>query len=223
MESSSDNVVVDDKNNNINNDNDDNESAEDRLNYLRERGVEISTHEERAAAKKSNANVVAPIFEQLAKLSVNDDDDDDDDGSDGSIKFVLIPHDDSKPMRTVKLPSTFTNDHGSRSGDLITTFVKPYFADRRSVDASILQQTATKHFSSGTIQGVGSSDGGGIDMSKISPSAMNAVAAEGSVEVSFVCFVLFVCEDLNVCVFKVFALKFRKELYYDIIAHIKCA
>jgi hypothetical protein len=189
MENNSDNVVVDDKNknNNINNDNDndndDNESAEDRLNYLRERGVEISTHEERAAAKKANANVVAPIFEQLAKLSVNDDDDDD--GSDGSIKFVLIPHDDSKPMITVKLPSTFTNNHGSRSGDLITTFVKPYFADRRSVDANILQQTATKHFSSGTIQGVGGSDGGGIDMSKISPSAMNAVAAEGSVEVSF--------------------------------------
>ena len=167
----SDNVVVVD----------DNESAEDRLNYLRERGVEISTHEERAAAKKSNANTVAPIFEQLAKLCVNDDNDDDD----GSIKFVLIPHDDSKPMKTVKLPATFTNDHGTRSGDLITTFVKPYFADRRSVDANILQQTATKHFSSGTIQGVGGSDGGGgIDMSKISPSAMNAVAAEGSVEVS---------------------------------------
>jgi hypothetical protein len=172
----------DDKhNNNSNNDNNsndnNNESAEDRLNYLRERGVEISTHEERAAAKEANANIVAPIFEQLAKLCVNDDDD----GSDGSIKFVLIPHDESKPMKTVKLPSTFTNDHGTRSGDLITTFVKPYFADRRSVDANILQQTATKHFSSGTIQG---SDGGGIDMSKISPSAMNAVAAEGSVEVS---------------------------------------
>ncbi|OEU11452.1 hypothetical protein FRACYDRAFT_276823 [Fragilariopsis cylindrus CCMP1102] len=86
-------------------------------------------------------------------------------------------------MKTVKLPVTFTNDHGTRSGDLITTFVKPYFADRRSVDANILQQTATKHFSSGgTIQGVGGTDGGGIDMSKISPSAMNAVAAEGSVE-----------------------------------------
>jgi hypothetical protein len=191
-QNNSDNVDDDkNKNNNINDNNDDdndNESAEDRLNYLRERGVEISTHEERAAAKKANANVVAPIFEQLAKLSVNGDDDDDDD-SDGSIKFVLIPHDDSKPIRTVKLPSTFTNDHGSRSGDLISTFVKPYFADRRSVDANILQQTATKHFSSGTIQGVGDSDGGGIDMSKISPSAMNAVAAEGSVEVSY-CVVL---------------------------------
>ena len=179
----------DDKhNNNSNNDNnnnndDSNESAEDRLNYLRERGVEISTHEERAAAKKVNANTVAPIFEQLAKLCVNDDDDgNSDDGSD--IKFVLIPHDESKPMQTIKLPSTFTNDHGTRSGDLITTFVKPYFADRRSVDANILQQTATKHFSSGSIQG--SDGGGGIDMSKISPSAMNAVAAEGSVEVSFV-------------------------------------
>ena len=199
-------VVDDDKNNtnsnndNNNNDDNDNESAEDRLNYLRERGVEISTHEERAAAKKVNANTVAPIFEQLAKLCVNDDDD----GSDGSIKFVLIPHDESKPMKTVKLPSTFTNDHGTRSGDLITTFVKPYFADRRSVDANILQQTATKHFSSGgTIQGVGGTDGGGIDMSKISPSAMNAVAAEGSVEVSFL-----VCSVRTIFLnFKVFALK----------------
>lgn len=157
----------------------DNDNDNDRLNWLKERGVEISTAEERATAQKANEsnNSVAPIFEQLSKLSVNDDDDDDD--GDG-VKFVLIPHDDSKPIRTVKMPSTFSKDH---MGDVIPTFVKPYFADKRSVDSSLLHKQATKHFAAGSIKGVDGSDC--VDMGNISVSAMNAVAAEGSVEVRF--------------------------------------
>jgi len=159
------------KNNGSSSHDDDN----DRLNWLKERGVEISTAEERAKKANESNTGVAPIFEQLSKLSVNDEDDDDNDGE--GIKFVLIPHDDSKPIRTVKMPSTFSKDH---MGDVIPTFVKPYFADKRSVDASLLHKQATKHFAAGSIKDVDGSDC--VDMGNISVSAMNAVAAEGSVE-----------------------------------------
>jgi len=155
------------------------ESDEDRLNYLKDRGVEISTAEEREAARKANASSVAPIFEQLSKLSLGNDNNNNNSDDDGeAIKFVVIPHDESKPMQTVKLPASYLKEH---RGDVIPNFVKPYFAaDKRSVDASLLQAQASKQFASG--QGIKGADGKQVDMSRISTSAMNAVAAEGSVE-----------------------------------------
>jgi len=148
------------------------ETDEDRLNFLLDRGVEISTPEQREAARKANASSVSPIFQQLSK-SIDDTADEDD-----GIKFVLIPHDESKAMITVTLPVSFLKDH---RGDAIPNFVKPYFAaDKRSVDVGLLQAQASKQFSSG--EGIKGADGKPVDMSRISSSAMNAVAAEGSVE-----------------------------------------
>ena len=150
------------------------ESDEDRLNYLLDRGVEISTAEEREAARKANASSVAPIFQQLSKLGQSDSSE----REDGSVQFVLIPHDESKPMSTVNLPASFLKEH---RGDAIPLFVKPYFAaDKRSVDAELLRAQASKQFASG--EGIKGVDGKQVDMSRISTSAMNAVAAEGSVE-----------------------------------------
>jgi hypothetical protein len=147
------------------------ESEEDRLNYLLDRGVEISTPEQREATRKANASSVAPIFQQLSKLSL-------DDSEDGGVQLVWIPQDESKPMATLTLPASFLKDH---RGDAIPEFVKPYFAaNKKSVDASLLQAQASKQFSSG--QGIKGVDGKPVDMSRISTSAMNAVAAEGSVE-----------------------------------------
>mmetsp|Transcript_24585 Transcript_24585/g.57734 ORF Transcript_24585/g.57734 Transcript_24585/m.57734 type:complete len:371 (+) Transcript_24585:137-1249(+) len=149
------------------------ESDEDRLNYLLDRGVKISTPEDREAARKAYASSVAPIFQQLSNASSSEDD-----SEDGSVKLVLIPHDESKAMSTVVLPASFLENH---RGDVIPEFVKPYFAaDKRSVDAALLQTQASKQFASG--EGIKGADGKPVDMSRISTSAMNAVAAEGSVE-----------------------------------------
>mmetsp|Transcript_16758 Transcript_16758/g.41877 ORF Transcript_16758/g.41877 Transcript_16758/m.41877 type:complete len:369 (-) Transcript_16758:492-1598(-) len=146
------------------------ETDEDRLNYLLDRGVEISTPEEREAARRANATSVAPIFQQLFKSGSTKED--------GDVQFVMIPHDESKPMSTITLPASFVQSH---RGDVIPEFVKPYFAaDKSSVDASLLQEQATKQFASG--QGIQGKDGKQVDMSRISTSAMNAVAAQGSVE-----------------------------------------
>lgn len=151
---------------------------EDRLNYLKDRGVEISTPEEREALRKANASSVAPILQQLSNLNLDNTGDDTE-----SIKFVWVPADESKPMKTLLVPSSFLKEN---RGDAIPNFVKPFFAaDKTRVDGSLLQKQATKQFTSG---GQGSSIKGpdgkpvDIDMSKISTSAMNAVAAEGSVE-----------------------------------------
>ena len=174
--------------NNNNSSSDDEAEAEDRLNFLKDRGVEISTPEERAASRKANASSVAPILQQISNLglsssssstSVNENNDDD-------IKFVWIPADESKAMRTLVVPASFLKEN---RGDVIPNFVKPFFgADKTRVDAGLLQQQATKQFSTGGTSNSNSSlkgpDGKPVDMdpSKISASAMNAVAAEGSVE-----------------------------------------
>lgn len=177
-----------------NSDNNDDDTDDDRMNYLKERGVEISTPEERAEARKANSLAIAPIFKQLCKINDdNNNNTDDEDG--GGVKFVFVPHDGTKPIQTVTLPSGMcgtTNHHSdsTRVGDLIPTFVKPYFADKRSIDAALLENQTTKHFAAGNIniQGEGGgnndNDQSSFDTSKISASAMNAVAAEGSVEVS---------------------------------------
>ena len=149
------------------------ESEEDRLNYLLDRGVEISTPEEREAARKANASSVAPIFHQLSRKGQSDGT-----KEEGTVQFVMIPYDESKPMSTVTLPASFVKTH---RGDVIPEFVKPYFAaDKSSVDASLLQEQASKQFASG--QGIKGKDGKQVEMSRISTSAMNAVAAQGSVE-----------------------------------------
>ena len=83
-------------------------------------------------------------------------------------QFALIPHDTSKPIRSVFLPPQPT------AGDNLPNFCKPYFADSNSVDVNLLNQQATKQFSSGQLSG--------MDPSNISASAMNKVAAQGSVE-----------------------------------------
>jgi len=148
------------------------ESDEDRLNWLKDRGVEISTPQEREVARKASATSVAPIFQQLSLSESNND------GKDGELQFVWIPHDESKAMRTVTCPASFLEDH---RGDAIPDFVKPYFgANSRSIDAGLLQAQASKQFATG--QEIKGSDGKPVDMSRISTSAMNAVAAEGSVE-----------------------------------------
>jgi hypothetical protein len=152
-------------------DDDDFRSTQEREQWLRDRGVLIETAEDRKAADDNRLGL-APIFQQLT-LSM----DADDDTSEG-VKFVWVPQDTTKPMATVTMPITSitatTTSIPGAGGDAFPTFLKPYFADRKSIDASLLQDQATKHFAGGDLQQ--------LAQGKISAASMNSVAAQGSVE-----------------------------------------
>lgn len=94
-------------------------------------------------------------------------------------EFVLIPCDGSRKMQTMILPNTTTDSNsGAGSGDRIPAFVKPHFADGRTVDVSLVQEQAQKTIatSSPQIQNLNTKD-------NISAANLNAIAAQGSVEV----------------------------------------
>jgi CS domain len=94
--------------------------------------------------------------------------------TDGSIGFVMIPCDSSKPMRQIFLPPSYSNES---AGDRLPDFVKPYFADRRTVDVSLMKEQAQKTIASSSkqIQSLDTQD-------NISAANLNAIATQGSVE-----------------------------------------
>jgi hypothetical protein len=93
-------------------------------------------------------------------------------GHGNAIPFVFCPCDDTKPLQTVYLPASVAEE---APGDALPNYVKPYFAsDRNTIDASMLKEQATKHFAGGDLAQLAET--------KLSPAAMNAVAAQGSVE-----------------------------------------
>jgi hypothetical protein len=110
-------------------------------------------------------------------LTLSIDNNDNNDTSEG-VKFVWVPQDTTKPMATVTMPTSMptatATDTATIGGDAFPTFLKPYFADRKSIDASLLQDSATKHFAGGDLQE--------LAQGKISAASMNSVAAQGSVE-----------------------------------------
>ncbi|GMH92114.1 hypothetical protein TrST_g11947 [Triparma strigata] len=139
------------------------ETAESRLEYLKSRGVEVETVEDRKAMmNEERTGGVAEVVRQLMSSKETDE-------KVEGTEFAFVPHDTSKPIRSVFLPSVATG-----SGDKLPAFVKPYFADSNSIDVNLLNEQATKQFSSGQLKG--------MDPSNISASAMNRVAAQGSVE-----------------------------------------
>eukprot|EP00934_Nitzschia_sp_Nitz4_P004854 Nitzschia sp. Nitz4//scaffold351_size16537//459//7245//NITZ4_008851-RA/size16537-augustus-gene-0.0-mRNA-1//1//CDS//3329548881//4844//frame0 len=143
---------------------DENMTPQEREDWLRSRGIQIETPEDRRDASKENSvlNALAAVSIQGENVDGNDDD---------SIPFVLIPQDDNKSIQTLKLPRSLAQDS---VGDALPDFCKPYFADNKSIDATLLSEQATKQFAGGDLQG--------LSKTNISASAMNAVAAQGSVE-----------------------------------------
>ncbi|CAB9521485.1 CS domain [Seminavis robusta] len=139
----------------------------EREQWLRDRGVEIVNPGQKAA--ESAADGVLSITQQLSKLDV--DNEPQGPQADGSVPFVLIPCDDTKPLRTLRVPPK-----SGGGGDWIPDYIKPHFADSKSIDVSLLQQQATKHFAGGQLEDLAKNG------NQISAAAMNAVAAEGSVE-----------------------------------------
>ena len=145
---------------------DDGMTLEQREAWLKERGVLIENPGDRAKQQG-----LPSVLEQLTHLDLNNNNSSgNDDGS--RIPFVMVPHDDSKPLQTLYLPASIASD---TPGDALPNYVKPYFAAERStIDATLLQEQARKNFAGG--------DSELLAQQKISPEAMNAVAAQGSVE-----------------------------------------
>jgi len=100
-------------------DTDDNMTPEERLNWLRERGVLIETAEERKAGITTDAD--ATEF----------------------VTYVRIPSDASQPMTELKLPIG-----AAGTGDLLQFHLKSAFSDKRSVDIGLLKDQAAKNFGS---------------------------------------------------------------------------
>lgn len=141
---------------------DDDMTLKEREEWLKARGVQI---ENPGDSKKPQGK---SVLEQLAGLDMNDRSSD----QGASIPFVLCPSDDTKPLQTLYLPASVAAEE---PGDALPNYVKKYFAsDRNTIDASMLKEQATKHFAGG--------DMAQLAEAKLSPAAMNAVAAQGSVE-----------------------------------------
>lgn len=138
-------------------------TLEERENWLRERGVIIENPHDRKR-QQAQANDASSIVHQVANLSL------DNDSNIEGVKFVCIPHDDSKPIQALTLPQSVID---ASAGDRLPDFVKAYFADNKSIDASLLQEQAVKQFAGGDLK-----DG----LPNLSAASMNAAAAVGSVE-----------------------------------------
>jgi hypothetical protein len=155
----------------------DDKTLEEREQWLRDRGVLIETAEDRKAASSTASTStstsstatdgVHSIVQQVSGLQLgvlNEEEDE------GSVKFVLVPHDEIKPLQTLMLPASVAK----KSGDSLTQYVKPYFADNKSIDASLLQQQSMKNFAGGDLKALADTN--------LSSAAMNSAAAQGSVE-----------------------------------------
>jgi len=128
------------------------QTEEERLNWLRERGVLIETSEERKAKQNS--------------VSTSDND-----PNAKKISFVYIPSDTSKPMKEMN----FSLKHQSQPVDALPEVLKPMFSVLGkvgdSVDLSMLRDQQQQHFASGNAPSV-----------TISDETLRKVAQEGHVE-----------------------------------------
>lgn len=135
---------------------DDNMTPEERLAYLRERGILVEIPEDRKAKS---------VTEALK------DADNDDDLPKETITFVEIPHDSSKPMR--ELSFSVPNRLLETRGDILVDYLKPFFSSTdsdKNVDLSLFQKQAAQH--------LGSQDAPGT----VSDAALKEVAKQANVE-----------------------------------------
>ncbi|KAL3920663.1 MAG: hypothetical protein SGILL_003144 [Bacillariaceae sp.] len=121
----------------------------------------------------------ASVLDQLKELEVGGSKPDDPDTSSNAadtedIEFVLVPCDATKPMRKMILPSSAV-----KGGDNLPEFVKPYFADSRTVDVGLMNSQREKTIASSSKQ---VRDLATETKDNISAASLNAVAAKGSVE-----------------------------------------
>jgi hypothetical protein len=153
-------------------DDDDDRTLEEREQWLRDRGVLIETPTDRqnnattSSRSDDDGQHYYSITQQLLSnghqpsLSLEED---------NAVQFVHVPHGDGQPLQTLWLPASSIS-----SGDSLPHYVQPYFADRRVIDTSLLNEQATKQFAGGDLKTLAETN--------LSSAAMTAAAAQGSVE-----------------------------------------
>lgn len=167
--------------------NPDDMTPSEREQWLRDRGVHIETSRDRSRAETILADIEnnrpLRITEQVMRLSIGSDDD----GIIDGIKFVFIPHDTSRDISTLILPTRLMEALGP-AGDVLPTYVKSYFADGKTIDGALLKDQATKqNLIGGDIDkfasAVADEKGGESSVaSKLTTSALAKATATGSVE-----------------------------------------
>lgn len=127
--------------------NDEGMTPTEREQWLRDHGVQIESSADRRKAESALSGTDRPpsITEQVQSLSLSSSDSDDAAAGENNngVKFVYLPHDTSKPIQTVCLPSRLVEALGP-AGDIIPTYVKSFFADGRSIDETIFKDQAAK-------------------------------------------------------------------------------
>ena len=167
----------------------DNMTPTEREQWLRDRGVQIETSQDRRQAESilSIAEDRPPsVVEQISKLQIGGDDDSIDTTDDDGIKFVYLPHDTSKAISTVSLPKRLVDALGP-SGDIVPTYVKSFFADSKSIDETLFKQAAKQNLiGGGDIDKFSSAAAKDkdtpVDASKLTSAALTKATAGGSVE-----------------------------------------
>eukprot|EP00985_Skeletonema_marinoi_P031569 scaffold37727_cov103-Skeletonema_marinoi.AAC.2 len=121
--------------------NDDGMTPTEREQWLRDHGVQIESSADRRKAESALSGTDRPlsVIEQVQRLSISDAAA----GGENGVKFVYLPHDTSKKIQTVCLPSRLVEALGP-AGDIIPTYVKSFFADGRSIDEKIFKDQAAK-------------------------------------------------------------------------------
>ena len=131
-------------------------TPDERMAYLRERGIEITTPEERKASMMADALQEANLLEQQQ--------------GEQPVSYVLIPADTSKPLQQL----SFVPPRGVSSSDQLAVHLKRAFRNNaEQVDLSLLNKR------DGAPHLLGS-DG---SPASVSDSTLREVAAQGNVEV----------------------------------------
>ena len=165
---------------------DDDMTPAEREAWLRDRGVLIETAVDRRRAESILSSGIADdepasseggggrppsIVEMVRRLSI---DGGGVEGVEDGIKFVFVPHDDSRPVSTLVLPKRIAEALGP-AGDVLPAYVRSYFADGRSIDFGLFEDHARKQ-NHHTLLGNGGPD------EKIKPSSLENATSGGSVE-----------------------------------------
>ena len=151
---------------------DDEMTPEEREKWLKDRGIQIETANDRkqadsvlAGGRDRPPTVVEQVLGQVQSLSIDEHE---------GISFVYLPSDTSKPMSNLRLPSRLAEALGG--GDVLPSYVKSFFADGKSIDDNLMQEQLGKQ---NLHKLTGSSD---ESMTKLSSAALSSVTATGSVE-----------------------------------------
>jgi len=134
---------------------DDNMTPEQRMAWLKERGVLVETAEDRQAQATRAALIPS----------------EDNDGPKETVTFVKIPHDETQPLE--ELSATFPKSWFETRGDLLVDYLKPAFASKnggKDVDLGLFHHQAQKHLASNDAPGT------------VSEAALAEVAKQANVE-----------------------------------------